>query len=320
MRFSSAVVLAVVAALASSTSARPTDAVDASTCSFCTENASCKTCGLTYCNFFYFCSYEPLELTCELLVISSESWLMCRQKSIGEVSVIFGRFIRSEKCIRDSEDWKEKDVSTKKKYRGYSTVNMDVDMDMRTSEPRLHRLRNWWVSCLGVEGKEKGEMGALSSEVELENEKEWNWLPKIESRDCGTGASNYTCLIRYRLGHARQRMVQKHSKARHFLLTLQSYLIPSHTMRFTFAIILAAATAFAPLISATPVDASIQKCDFFCMHNSQCNSCPGAQICNWFWLCEENIGGVDFDWEILDMTCKDTNGSPIEERGDQSTT
>jgi len=44
---------------------------------------------------------------------------------------------RSEKCIRDSEDWKEKDVSTKKKDRGYSTVNMDVDMDMRTSEPRV---------------------------------------------------------------------------------------------------------------------------------------------------------------------------------------
>jgi hypothetical protein len=85
-------------------------------------------------------------------------------------------------------------------------MNFNPNFDTPRKEPRFvrrgsaqnediveYRLRNWWVSCLGVEGKEKGEMGALSSEVELENEKEWNWLPKIESRDCGTGASNYTC-------------------------------------------------------------------------------------------------------------------------------
>jgi hypothetical protein len=43
------------------------------------------------------------------------------------------------------------------------------------SEPRVdddHLLRSWWDFSIGVGGKEKGEMGALSEEDELRGEKE----------------------------------------------------------------------------------------------------------------------------------------------------
>ncbi|KAG2058282.1 hypothetical protein BDR06DRAFT_950736, partial [Suillus hirtellus] len=50
----------------------------------------------------------------------------------------------------------------------------------------LHRLRNWWVSGLGVRGRRGGD-AALSSD-ELEDEKEERELLKNQSRD-GRGAS-----------------------------------------------------------------------------------------------------------------------------------
>lgn len=60
--------------------------------------------------------------------------------------------------------------------RGGSTGSEDI-------VEQLHRLRSWWVSDLGVGGKENGEMGLLSSD-ELEDEKEeWDWLLEKESRD-----------------------------------------------------------------------------------------------------------------------------------------
>ncbi|KAG1880036.1 hypothetical protein F4604DRAFT_1749840 [Suillus subluteus] len=74
MRFSSAIVLVAIAALASSPiSARPTDAAasgtDSDVCpSFCKTDKECKYC-IESCFFFHIHVVWPLALTRELLVI-----------------------------------------------------------------------------------------------------------------------------------------------------------------------------------------------------------------------------------------------------------
>ncbi|KAG1845344.1 hypothetical protein F4604DRAFT_1819032 [Suillus subluteus] len=89
-------------------------------------------------------------------------------------------------------------------------------------------------------------------------------------------------------------------------------------MRFAFATVLVIAAAFASSISARPFDADVDTCDFFCLHDRQCDSCPGAGVCGWYLLCEllvtcrvdqravkktsVELAEFSFDWEILDMT------------------
>lgn len=85
---------------------------------------------------------------------------------------------------------------------GGARLDLEFNFDLDTNTPRkglkivrggsvtcediveqLHRLLSWWGSGPGVGGKEKGDMGAFSSD-ELEDEKEeWDWLLENESRD-----------------------------------------------------------------------------------------------------------------------------------------